>query len=91
MATTAPVIAAGCALGHHFLIGRVRSIVTEMEIAAHSIVGIVFLQLADTLYSGRLEHRDCNAVPVKDDDGHDCFISYLSFAPLLPASGCLKN
>jgi biopolymer transport protein ExbB len=31
----AMVIAAGCALGHHFLVGRVRSIVTEMEIAAH--------------------------------------------------------
>ncbi|GJQ28272.1 MAG: DNA-directed RNA polymerase subunit beta' [Phycisphaerae bacterium] len=28
----------------------------------------------DTLNAGRMEHRDCNAVPVKDDDGHDCLI-----------------
>jgi hypothetical protein len=25
------------------------------------------------------------------DNGHDCFISYLSFAPLLPASGCFEE
>lgn len=35
------VIAAVCALAHHFLVGRVRSIVTEMEIAAHSIVTFI--------------------------------------------------
>ncbi|CAG0976239.1 DNA-directed RNA polymerase subunit beta' [Phycisphaerales bacterium] len=28
----------------------------------------------DVIYSGKLEHRDCNAVPVKDDDGHECLI-----------------
>jgi biopolymer transport protein ExbB len=35
------LIAAVCALAHHFLVGRVRSIVTEMEIAAHSIITFV--------------------------------------------------
>jgi biopolymer transport protein ExbB len=35
------VIAAVCALAHHFLVGRVRSIVTEMEIAAHTIITFV--------------------------------------------------
>jgi biopolymer transport protein ExbB len=43
----AMVIAAGCALGHHFLIGRVRSIVTEMEIAAHSIITFVRHELPE--------------------------------------------
>ncbi len=35
------VIATGCSLAHHFLIGRVRSIVTEMEVAAHSVITFV--------------------------------------------------
>ncbi|MEI6461746.1 MAG: MotA/TolQ/ExbB proton channel family protein [Verrucomicrobiota bacterium] len=35
------VIAAACSLSHHFLVGRVRSIVTEMEIAAHTIITFV--------------------------------------------------
>lgn len=35
------VIATGCSLAHHFLVGRVRSIVTEMEVAAHSIITYV--------------------------------------------------
>ena len=43
----AMVIAAGCALGHHFLVGRVRSIVTEMEIAAHSIITFVRHELPE--------------------------------------------
>ncbi len=30
-------VSAVCSLAHHFLVGRVRSIVTEMEFAAHSI------------------------------------------------------
>jgi DNA-directed RNA polymerase subunit beta' len=28
----------------------------------------------DAANPGKLEHRDCNAVPVKDDDQHDCFV-----------------
>jgi biopolymer transport protein ExbB len=39
------VIATGCTLAHHFLVGRVRSIVTEMEIAAHSIITFVHHEL----------------------------------------------
>lgn len=35
------VIATGCSLAHHFLVGRVRSVVTEMEVAAHSIITFV--------------------------------------------------
>ena len=35
------VIATACNLAHHFLVGRVRSIVTEMEVAAHSIITFV--------------------------------------------------
>ena len=41
------VIAAGCSLPHHFLVGRVRSIVTEMEIAAHSIITFVRHELPE--------------------------------------------
>jgi biopolymer transport protein ExbB len=41
------VIAAGCSLTHHFLVGRVRSIVTEMEIAAHSIITFVRHELPE--------------------------------------------
>jgi biopolymer transport protein ExbB len=41
------VIAAGCSMAHHFLIGRVRSIVTEMEIAAHSIITFVRHELPE--------------------------------------------
>jgi len=29
----------------------------------------------DALYSGKLEIRDCNAVAVKDDEGHDAMVS----------------
>ena len=43
----AMVIAAACALAHHFLVGRVRSIVTEMEIAAHSIITFVRHELPE--------------------------------------------
>lgn len=39
------VIAIGCSLSYHFLVGRVRSIVTEMEIAAHSIITFVHHEL----------------------------------------------
>jgi biopolymer transport protein ExbB len=35
------VIATACSLSHHFLVGRVRSIVTEMEVAAHSVITFV--------------------------------------------------
>jgi len=41
------VIAAGCSLAHHFLVGRVRSIVTEMEIAAHSVITFVQHELPE--------------------------------------------
>jgi biopolymer transport protein ExbB len=41
------VIAAGCSMAHHFLVGRVRSIVTEMEIAAHSIITFVRHELPE--------------------------------------------
>lgn len=41
------VIAAGCAMAHHFLVGRVRSIVTEMEIAAHSIITFIRHELPE--------------------------------------------
>jgi biopolymer transport protein ExbB len=43
----AMVIAAACAMAHHFLVGRVRSIVTEMEIAAHSIITFVRHELPE--------------------------------------------
>ena len=39
------VIAIGCSLSHHFLVGRVRSIVLEMEIAAHSLITFVHHEL----------------------------------------------
>jgi biopolymer transport protein ExbB len=39
------VIAIGCSLSHHFLVGRVRSIVTEMEIAAHTLITFVHHEL----------------------------------------------
>ncbi len=35
------VIATACSLAHHFLMGRVRSIVMEMEVAAHSVITFV--------------------------------------------------
>jgi biopolymer transport protein ExbB len=38
---------AGCSLAHHFLVGRVRSIVTEMEIAAHSVITFVQHELPE--------------------------------------------
>ncbi|MFM2132715.1 MAG: MotA/TolQ/ExbB proton channel family protein [Opitutales bacterium] len=38
-------ISAVCSLAHHFLVGRVRSIVTEMEFAAHSILTFVTHEL----------------------------------------------
>lgn len=41
------IIAAGCSLAHHFLVGRVRSIVTEMEIAAHSVISFVQYELPE--------------------------------------------
>ena len=43
----AMIIAAACAMAHHFLVGRVRSIVTEMEIAAHSIITFVRHELPE--------------------------------------------
>jgi biopolymer transport protein ExbB len=43
------LIAAVCALAHHFLVGRVRSIVTEMEIAAHSIITFVRHEMPATV------------------------------------------
>ena len=42
------LIAALCALAHHFLVGRVRSIVTEMEVAAHTIITFVRHELPAT-------------------------------------------
>ena len=47
MGTPQQICPAGCALGHHFLVGRVRSIVTEMEIAAHSIITFVRHELPE--------------------------------------------
>lgn len=41
------VISASCSLAHHFLVGRVRSIVMEMEIAAHSIITFVRHELPE--------------------------------------------
>lgn len=43
----AMVLAAGCTLAHHFLVGRVRSIVTEMEIAAHTIITFLTHELPE--------------------------------------------
>jgi len=42
------ILAALCALAHHFLVGRVRSIVTEMEVAAHTIITFVRHELPAT-------------------------------------------
>ncbi|MFZ9201958.1 MAG: MotA/TolQ/ExbB proton channel family protein [Opitutales bacterium] len=41
------VIAALCSAGHHFLVGRVRSIVTEMETAAWSLITFVRHELPE--------------------------------------------
>ncbi|MEY3812098.1 MAG: hypothetical protein RL495_45 [Verrucomicrobiota bacterium] len=41
------VYASACTMAHHFLVGRVRSIVTEMEIAAHSIITFVRHELPE--------------------------------------------
>jgi biopolymer transport protein ExbB len=40
-------VAAACSLSHHFLVGRVRSIVMEMEIATQSIVTFVNHELPE--------------------------------------------
>ena len=47
------VIAIGCSLSHHFLVGRVRSIVLEMEIAAHSLITFVHHELPAEKNSGK--------------------------------------
>jgi biopolymer transport protein ExbB len=47
------VIAIGCSLSHHFLVGRVRSIVLEMEIAAHSLITFVHHELPVEKNSGK--------------------------------------
>lgn len=47
------VIAIGCSLSHHFLVGRVRSIVLEMEIAAHSLITFVHHELPAEENSGK--------------------------------------
>jgi len=47
------VISALCSAGHHFLVGRVRSIVTEMETAAWSLITFVRHELPEELAAER--------------------------------------
>lgn len=47
------VISALCSAGHHFLVGRVRSIVTEMEAAAWSLITFVRHELPEELVAER--------------------------------------